>query len=62
MKICTETNTVITKYSVDFLSARHNGPNNKDQALKVYRGQCNRVNKYRGVKYKCTQAFEFAEG
>ena len=22
----------------------------------------NRVNKYRGVKYKCTQAFEFVEG
>ena len=22
----------------------------------------NRVNKYRGVKYKCTLAFEFAEG
>ena len=22
----------------------------------------NRVNTYRGVKYKCTQAFEFAEG
>ena len=45
VKICTDTCTVIAKYPflkdpVDFLSARHNGPNNKDQALKIYKGQC----------------------
>ena len=45
MKICEETNNVIAKYlflkdPVEFLSARHNGSNNKDQALKVYKGQC----------------------
>ena len=45
MKICTETNTVVAKNPffkdpVDFLSTRHNGPNNKVQALKVYMGQC----------------------
>ena len=45
VQICTETNTVIAKYlflkdPVDFLSARHNSSNNKDQALKVYKGQC----------------------
>ena len=45
VKICTETNIVIAKYPflmdpVDFLYARHNGSNNKDQALKVYKGQC----------------------
>ena len=44
-KICEETNNVIAKYlflkdPVEFLSARHNGSNNKDQALKVYKGQC----------------------
>ena len=45
LKICKETNTVITKYPflkdpVDFLSDRHHGPNNKDQVIKVYKGQC----------------------
>ena len=45
LKICGETNTVIAKYPflkdpVDFLSARHHGSNNKDQAIKVYKGQC----------------------
>ena len=45
MKICAETNTVIAKYPflkdpVDFLTTRHNAPNNKEQALKVYKGQC----------------------
>ena len=44
-KICEETNTVIAKYPflkdpVEFLSAMHNSSNNKDQALKVYKGQC----------------------
>ena len=44
VKICEDTNTVITKYPflkdpVYFLSARHNGPNNKEHALKVYKGQ-----------------------
>ena len=28
------------KAPVDFLSARHHGPNNKDQVIKVYKGQC----------------------
>ena len=47
VKICTDTRTVIAKYPflkdpVDFLSisTRHNGPNNKEQALRVYKGQC----------------------
>ena len=45
MKICTETNTVVAKYPflkdpVDFLSTGHNGPNNKSQALKVFKSQC----------------------
>ena len=38
MKICTETNKVIAQYPflkdpVEFISARHNGPNNKDQGI-----------------------------
>ena len=41
LKIC----TVIAKYPflkdpVEFLLSKHNGPNNKDQALRVYKGQC----------------------
>ena len=45
VKVCAETNTVIAKHlfhkdPVDFLTARHNGPYNKEQALKVYKGQC----------------------
>ena len=45
VKICEETKTVIAKYPffkdpVDFLSTRHNGSNNKDKVLKVYKGQC----------------------
>ena len=43
VKICIETNTVAAKFlkdPVDFLSTRHNGPYNKSQALKVYKGQC----------------------
>ena len=52
VKICEETNTVIAKYPflkdpVDFLSARHNGSNNKDQALKVYKGQCRKSKEQR---------------
>ena len=52
MKICEETNTVIAKYpflkySVDFLLARHNGPDNKEQALKVYKGQCRKSEEQR---------------
>ena len=44
VKICTETCTVIARYpflkdSVDFLSSKHNGPNNKEQTLRVYKGQ-----------------------
>ena len=38
--ICEENNTVVAKYPflkdpVEFLTARHNGSNNKDQALKI---------------------------
>ena len=45
LKICEEPKTVIAKYPflkdpIDFLSARHNGSNNKDQTVKVYKGQC----------------------
>ena len=45
IKICEETNTVITKYPflkdpIEFLTARHNGQDNKIQAIRVYRGQC----------------------
>ena len=45
VKISTETCTVIAKYPflkdpVDFLSSKHNGPNNKEQALRVCKGQC----------------------
>ena len=44
VKICTDTCTVIAKYPflkdpVDFISTRHNGPNHKDQAVRVYKGQ-----------------------
>ena len=47
-----ESNTVIAKYPflkdpVEFLTARHNNSNNKDQALKVYRGQCRKSEKQR---------------
>ena len=45
IKICEESNTVIAKYPflkdpVEFLTKRHNGQDNKKQALKVYQGQC----------------------
>ena len=45
IKICEESNTVIAKYPflkdpVEFLTARHNGPYDKIQAFRVYRGQC----------------------
>ena len=43
MKICEETKTakyLFLKDPLDFLSARHNGLINKDQVLKVYKGQC----------------------
>ena len=43
IKICEESNTVIAKYPflkdlVEFLTKRHNGHDNKSQALKVYQG------------------------
>ena len=52
VKICEETNTVIAKYPflkdpVDFLSARHNRPNNMEKALKVYKGQCRKSKEQR---------------
>ena len=55
VKICEETKTVIAKYpflkdSVDFLSARGNGSNNKDQALKVYKGQYRKSKERRSNK------------
>ena len=45
IKICEESNTVIAKYPflkdpVEFLTKRHNGQDNKKQALKVYQWQC----------------------
>ena len=45
IKICEESNIVIAKYPflrdpVEFLTAKHHYPDNKIQALKVYKGQC----------------------
>ena len=44
--------------------AAFNDDNTKNTKVYVKMAQCldNRVNKYRGFKYKCTQAFGFAEG
>ena len=44
VKIREESNTVVAKHPflrdpVKFLTSRHQGPDNKIQALKVYRGQ-----------------------
>ena len=45
IKFCEESNTVIAKYPflrdpIEFLTSKHQGSDNKNQALKVYRGQC----------------------
>ena len=46
-----------------FLPETSPQPNTTPRETRINtRVQNNRVNKYRGVKYKCTRAFEFAEG
>ena len=52
VKICKKNHIVIAKYPflidhVEFLAARHNNSNNKDQALKVSKGQCRKSEEQR---------------